>query len=61
LTAAAFAARLAKQAEQFLCRAAAWVSKLEVSAAGVPTKALSRDDLEQLIDDGKLAIKKRGI
>ncbi len=44
-----------------LLNAVAWVSKLEVPANGVPSKKLSRDDLEQLIDDGKTAIKKRGI
>src|SRR6516162_3819232 len=44
-----------------LLNAVAWVSKLEVPAAGVPSKTLSRDDLEQLIDDGRLAVKRRGI
>lgn len=44
-----------------LLNAVAWVSKLEVPASGVPSKALSRDDLEGLIDEGKLAIKRRGI
>jgi hypothetical protein len=44
-----------------LLNAVAWVSKLEVPAKGVPSKTLSRDDLEGLIDEGKLAVKKRGI
>jgi len=44
-----------------LLNAAAWVSGLEVPAKGVPSKALSRDELERLIDDGKLAVKRRGI
>ena len=44
-----------------LLNAVAWVSKLEVPAAGVPSKNLSRDDLERLIDEGKLAVKRRGI
>lgn len=44
-----------------LLNAVAWVSNLEVPQAGIPSKTLSRSDLEQLIDDGKLAIKRRGI
>ncbi|MBI1916061.1 MAG: ThuA domain-containing protein [Planctomycetes bacterium] len=44
-----------------LLNAVAWVSKLEVPAQGVPSKTLSRDDLERLIDEGKLAVKRRGI
>ena len=44
-----------------LSNAAAWVSGLEVPESGVPTKALNRSDLEALIDEGKTAIKKRGI
>lgn len=44
-----------------LLNAVAWVSHLEVPQAGIPSKTLSRSDLEQLIDDGKLAIKRRGI
>ena len=44
-----------------LLNAVAWVSKLEVPAKGVPSKPLNRDALEQLIDDGKLAVKNRGI
>jgi hypothetical protein len=46
---------------KLLLNAVAWVSKLEVPSAGVASEPLSRQDLEQLIDDGKLAIKKRGI
>ena len=44
-----------------LLNAVAWVSKLEVPATGVPSKPLSRDDLEMLIDEGKLAVQRRGI
>jgi hypothetical protein len=44
-----------------LLNATAWVSKLEVPAAGVPSKPLGRAELEQLIDDGKLAVQRRGI
>jgi len=44
-----------------LLNAVAWVSKLEVPEKGVPSAPLSRDDLERLIDDGKLAVKRRGI
>ncbi len=44
-----------------LLNAVAWVSKLEVPEKGVPSKPLTRDDLEKLIDDAKLAVKKRGI
>ncbi len=43
-----------------LLNAVAWVSKLPVPEKGVPSKALTRDDLEKLIDDGKLAVKQRG-
>jgi hypothetical protein len=43
-----------------LLNAVAWVSKLEVPEKGVPSKTPTRDDLEKLIDDGKLAVKKRG-
>jgi hypothetical protein len=39
----------------------AWVCKLDVPQNGVPSKSLSRDDLERLIDEGKLAVKNRGI
>lgn len=44
-----------------LLNAAAWVTKLEVPAGGVPSKPLGRDDLEALIDEGKLAVQRRGI
>jgi hypothetical protein len=44
-----------------LLNAVAWVTKLPVPEAGVPSKTLTRDDLEKLIDDGKLAVKRRGI
>jgi hypothetical protein len=44
-----------------LLNAVAWVTKLEVPEKGVPSKTLKRDDLEALIDEGKLAVKKRGI
>jgi hypothetical protein len=44
-----------------LLNAVAWVSKLVVPDKGVASQALSRQDLEQLIDDGKLAIVKRKI
>lgn len=44
-----------------LLNAVAWVSKLPVPAAGIPSKTLTRDELEQLIDDGRLAVKNRGI
>ncbi len=44
-----------------LLNAAAWVSKLEVPKDGVPSKPLGRAELEALIDEGKLAVMKRGI
>jgi Trehalose utilisation len=44
-----------------LLNAVAWVSKLPVPDAGVPSKTPNRDDLEKLIDDGVLAVKRRGI
>jgi hypothetical protein len=44
-----------------LLNAAAWVSRLDVPAEGIRSKPLSRDELEKLIDDGKLAVKRRGI
>lgn len=44
-----------------LLNAVAWVTKLDVPAKGVPSKTLGRDDLERLIDEGKLAVKRRGI
>jgi hypothetical protein len=44
-----------------LLNAVAWVSGLEVPEKGVPSKPLDRDGLEALIDEGKLAVKRRGI
>jgi hypothetical protein len=44
-----------------LLNAVAWVAKLEVPESGVPSKPLGRADLDGLIDEGKLAVKKRGI
>jgi hypothetical protein len=44
-----------------LLNAVAWVAGLEVPENGIPSKHLERGDLEELIDEGKLAVKKRGI
>jgi hypothetical protein len=44
-----------------LLNAVAWVAKLPIPERGVPSQALDRGALEQLIDDGKLAVKRRGI
>ncbi len=44
-----------------LLNAVAWVAKLEVPEGGVKSKHLTRDELESLIDEGKLAVKQRGI
>ncbi len=44
-----------------LANAVAWVAKLPVPEGGVRTPSLDRTALEQLIDDGKLAVKRRGI
>jgi len=44
-----------------LLNAVAWVSKLEVPEKGVPSKTPTRGDLEGLIDEGRLAVKRRGI
>src|SRR5947208_14180905 len=44
-----------------LLNAVAWVAKLPVPADGIRTKTLDRTALEQLIDDGRLAVKRRGI
>jgi hypothetical protein len=44
-----------------LLNAVAWVAKLRVPEKGVSSTPLTKGDLEQLIDDGKLAIKRRGI
>ena len=46
---------------QLLANAAAWVSGLEVPKTGVPTKKLDRAAREALIDEGKEAVKKKGI
>jgi hypothetical protein len=44
-----------------LLNAVAWVSKLPVPETGVPSRTLTRDDLQKLMDDGRLAVKRRGI
>jgi hypothetical protein len=44
-----------------LTNAVAWVAKMPVPENGIQTKTLSRDELEALIDDGRLAVKNRGI
>ncbi|HYT89725.1 MAG TPA: ThuA domain-containing protein [Gemmataceae bacterium] len=44
-----------------LLNAVAWVSRVPVPANGIASTPLNRGDLEQLIDDGKLAVKRRGI
>jgi hypothetical protein len=44
-----------------LLNAVAWVAKLDVPDKGVPSKPLGRGELDGLIDEGKLAVKKRGI
>jgi hypothetical protein len=44
-----------------LLNAVAWVSGLQVPESGVPSRTLDRGQLEALIDEGKLAIKRRGI
>jgi len=44
-----------------LTNGVAWVAKIPVPEPGILTAPLSRDDLEALIDDGKLAVKNRGI
>jgi hypothetical protein len=44
-----------------LLNAVAWVSRLPVPPNGVASPPLTRSDLEQLIDDGRLAVKRRGI
>lgn len=44
-----------------LVNAVAWVAKIPVPENGIQTRTLTRDDLETLIDDGKLAVKNRGI
>ena len=44
-----------------LVNATAWITKLPVPEGGIQTPTPSRDDLESLIDDGKLAVQRRGI
>ncbi len=44
-----------------LLNAVAWVSRLPVPQNGIQSRALTRDDLEALIDEGKLAVKNKGI
>jgi hypothetical protein len=44
-----------------LLNAVAWVSKLPVPEGGIESRTLTRDELEQLIDEGRLAVKNRGI
>jgi hypothetical protein len=44
-----------------LLNAVAWVAKLPVPANGIASPTPSRSDLEALIDEGKLAVKRRGI
>jgi hypothetical protein len=44
-----------------LLNAVAWTAKLPVPPSGIATPAPTRSDLEGLIDEGKLAVKRRGI
>jgi hypothetical protein len=44
-----------------LLNAVAWVSGLQVPESGVPSRTLDRGELEGLIDEGRLAVKRRGI
>jgi len=44
-----------------LLNAVAWVAKLPVPPSGIETPPLDRGALEQLIDDGKLAVQRRDI
>lgn len=44
-----------------LLNAVAWVAKRPVPEQGIPSRPLTRDDLEKLIDDGQLAVKRRGL
>ena len=44
-----------------LLNAVAWVAKLPVPEGGIESRTLTRDELEQLIDEGRLAVKNRGI
>jgi hypothetical protein len=42
-----------------LLNGVAWVTKLDIPKDGVPSKPLSKDDLEKLIDEGKKAIEEK--
>jgi Trehalose utilisation len=44
-----------------LLNAVAWVSRLPVPETGIQSRTLTRDDLQKLMDDGRLAVKRRGI
>lgn len=44
-----------------LANAVAWVAHIPVPENGIPTPNLTRDDLETLIDEGRTAVKNRGI
>jgi hypothetical protein len=44
-----------------LLNAVAWVARLQVPENGVPSRALDRGELERLIDDARLAVKRRGL
>ena len=44
-----------------LLNAVAWVAGLPVPEGGIRSQPLSRSDLDTLIDEGKLAVKRRGI
>jgi hypothetical protein len=44
-----------------LLNAVAWVAKLRVPENGVASTPLDRGDLERLIDDARLAVKRRGL
>lgn len=46
---------------QVMLNGCAWVAKLPIPEAGIPSRSLSREDLEALVDEAKLAPKKRGI
>ena len=39
----------------------AWLAKLPVPEGGIRTPSLDRDQIEGLIDEGKLAVNRRGI
>jgi len=44
-----------------LLNGVAWLAKLPVPEGGIRTPSLDRDQLEGLIDEGKLAVNRRGI